>query len=317
MYVDDILLTGNDYDEIQKLKSHLDQAFTIKDLGQLHYFLGIEVSYTNKGIVLTQHKYTKDLLAASGIQNLKKTVTPLPLNLKLRADEGTLVSDPSTYRTLIGKLNFLSNTRPDLAYTIQHLSQYMQQPQSTHWDALVHTLHYVNSTCGQGIVLQGNNKLTLQAFSDSDWGACCDSRRSVSGFVLLLGNSPIRWKSKKQPTIARSSSEAEYRAIANAASEVTWVVRLLQEFGLSDLKPVTLHCDNISAIHIAKNPVFHERTKHIDLDCHFTREKILEGLLQLTYLPTKNQLVVVLTKILPFVHFKHLLSKLEVCEPHP
>lgn len=176
VYVDDILLTGNAYDEIQQLKSHLDHAFTIKDLGQLHYFLGIEVSYTNKGMVLTQHKYTKNLLATSGIQNFKKVATPLPLNLKLRADEGTPLNDPSVYRTLIGKLNFLSNTRPDLAYTIQQLSQYMQQPRSTHWNALTHTLHYVHSTCGQGIVLQGSNTLTLQAFSDSDWGACCDSR---------------------------------------------------------------------------------------------------------------------------------------------
>lgn len=106
MYVDDILLTGNAYDEIQQLKSHLDHAFTIKDLGQLHYFLGIEVSYTTKDIVLTQHKYTKDLLATIGVQNFKKVATPLPLNLKSRADEGTPYSDPSVYRTLIGKLNF-------------------------------------------------------------------------------------------------------------------------------------------------------------------------------------------------------------------
>jgi len=137
--------------------------------------------------------------------------------------------------------------------------------------------------------------------------------------VLLLGQSPISWKSKKQPTIARSSSEAEYRAMAAAAAEVTWMVRLLGELGISNLKPVTLHCDNQPALHIARNPVFHERTKHIDIDCHFTREKVLEGLLQLTYLPTKSQLADIFTKILPSHQFQLLMSKLGMCSPsaHP
>lgn len=279
--------------------------------------MGIEVSHTDKGMVLTQQKYTKELLKSSGIQNFKKVVTPLPLNLKLKADDGEPFTDPTEYRKLIGKMNFLSNTRPDLAYTIQHLSQYMQQPRNSHWNALMHTLNYVYSTCGQGIVLQGQDTLTLQAYSDSNWGACCDSKRSVSGYVLMLGSSPISWKSKKQPTVARSSSEAEYWAIANAAAEVTWVVRLLQELGLTNLKPVTLHCDNISAIQIAKNPILHERTKHIELDCHFTHEKIIDGLLQLTYLPTKNQLADILTKILPSNQFSHLLTKLGIHKPHP
>lgn len=128
--------------------------------------------------------------------------------------------------------------------------------------------------------------------------------------MLLLGDSPISWKSKKQATVSRSSSEAEYRAMAGAAAEVTWMVRILQEIGVVNLKPVTLHCDNQSALHIARNPVFHERTKHIDLDCHFTREKVMEGLIELTYLPTTHQLADVFTKVLPSAQFTNLLSKL-------
>ena len=142
-----------------------------------------------------------------------------------------------------------------------------------------------------------------------------DTRRSVSGYILMLGKSPISWKSKKQPTVSRSSTEAEYRAIASAASEVTWLVRLLEELGIKDLKPITLHCDNQSSIHIAKNPIFHERTKHIEIDCHFTREKIIEGLIQLTYLPTQSQLADVFTKILPSVQFNDLLGKLGMFTP--
>lgn len=136
------------------------------------------------------------------------------------------------------------------------------------------------------------------------------THRSVTGYILLLGGSPISWKSKKQSTIARSSSEAEYRAMAQASAEVTWVVRLLEELGVTKLKPIRLHCDNQSALHIARNPVFHERTKHIDLDCHFTREKVMEGLIELSYLPTQSQLADVLTKIMPSAQFCTLLSKI-------
>lgn len=177
------------------------------------------------------------------------------MNLKLQANEGEVFDNPSLYRCLVGKLNFLTHTRPDLAYTVQYLSQFLQQPMISHYKALMHTLKYVASTAEQGVLLEGSDQLVLQAYSDSDWGACLDTRRSISGYVLMLGKSPISWKSKKQSVVSRSSSEAEYRAMSATAAEVTWMVRLLEELGVKDLKPITLHCDNQSAIHIAKNPV--------------------------------------------------------------
>ena len=173
----------------------------------------------------------------------------------------------------------------------------MHCPRSSHLSALQHTLRYLQHTLGQGILIQGHDKLILQAFSDSDWASCPDSRKSVTGYLLLLGKSPISWCSKKQSTVSKSSSEAEYRAMASAASQVAWTVRLLQELDVSQPQPVTLFCDNQSALHIARNPVFHECTKHIEIDCHFTREKVLEGLLQLSYLPTHSQLADVLTEL--------------------
>ena len=133
----------------------------------------------------------------------------------------------------------------------------------------------------------------------------------------MLGNSSISWKSKKQHTVSKSSAEAEYRAMASAASEVTWVVRLLEEMGIDKLQPVTLHCDDQSALHIAKNPVFHERKKHIELDCHFTRDKVLEGLIELTYLSTLHQLADVFTKSLPSTQFNSLIIKLGMVSPVP
>ncbi|KAL2941800.1 Retrovirus-related Pol polyprotein from transposon TNT 1-94 [Bienertia sinuspersici] len=317
VYVDDIVLTGDDYQNILAIKHHLDLVFSIKDLGFMGYFLGIEIGYLPQGITMTQKKFTSELLQSYAPADHKPVVTPLPINLKLSASEGDLFDDPSLYRTIVGKINFLTHTRPDLSYTVQHLSQFLQEPRVPHFKALQHVLRYLSCTAGQGILLNGSSELNLQAFSDSDWGACLDSRRSISGYILMLGKSPISWKSKKQHTVSKSSSEAEYRALSHAAAEVTWVVRLLEEFGLTNLQPVTLFCDNQSSIHIAKNPVHHERTKHIEIDVHFTRDKILEGLLHLAYVPTSEQLADVFTKVLPSSQFSHLLSNLGMCTPMP
>ena len=144
----------------------------------------------------------------------------------------------------------------------------------------------MSTTVGQGLILQGSDKLNLLAFSDSDLASYEDTRKYITSYLIKLGNSPISWKSKKQSTIFRSSSDVEYRAMASASAEVTLLIRLLHDFGLTNLQPVTLFYDNLSAIHIAKNPGFHERTKHIKIDCHFTRDNVLEGLIQLSYLPT-------------------------------
>ena len=220
------------------------------------------------------------------------------------------MEDPTSYRTNTRKLNFLSNTRPDISFAVQTLSQFMQRPTSSHLTTLHHLLRYISGTSGQGILLKGLDQLHLSAYSDSDWASCPMSRRSVTGYVVLLNNSRISWKSKKQSTVARSSAEAEYRAMAQAAAEITWLVSLLKEPRVTHLQPVTLHCDNQSALHIARNPVFHERTKHVDIDCHFTREKVMEGLIQLSYLPTQSQLADVLTKILPSQQHWSLLHKL-------
>ena len=318
VYVDDVILTCSYPSSIAALKHHLHTTFGIKDLGVLQYFLGIEVCYLPEGVLLSQKKFASELLTDCGLDVSKKAVTPLPVNLKLQALEGDLLSNPEAYRSLVGKLNFLTSTRPDLSFTVQSLSQFMHAPRTSHWEALHHTLRYLSHTSGQGILLRATDTLSLQAFSDSDWASCSDSRRSVTGYILLLGNSPISWKSKKQGTVSKSSSEAEYRAMASAASEVAWTVRLLEELGVQKLKHVTLYCDNQSALHIARNLVFHERTKHIEIDCHFTRDKVLEGLLQLSYLPTHSQLADVFTKSMPSPQFKDLLFKLGLFDPsHP
>nr|XP_043639363.1 uncharacterized mitochondrial protein AtMg00810-like [Erigeron canadensis] len=258
VYVDDILVTGSDSTSVSQLKDFLHQQFTIKDLGFLNFFLGLEVHYRDDGIIMNQRKFTQELLAETSFSDVKPVVTPFPQNMKFSDPCSPYVKDQSTYRSLIGKLNFLTHTRPNLSFTVQTLSQFMQNPQQIHLDGVHHLLRYLKGTSGQGILLNGSTNMSLHVYSDSDWAACPISHRSVTGYVILFGGSPISWKSKKQYTISRSSPEAEYRAMANAAAELTWLVRILKELGVTNLKPVTLHCDNQSALHIAKNPVFHD-----------------------------------------------------------
>ena len=197
VYVDDIILTGTNNTTVDALKQHLNSIFGIKDLERLHYFLSFEVSYSTDGIILSQHKFTKELLQEAALTQIKPVVTPLPLHLKLSATEGELFHDPEYYRCLVGKLNFLTNTRPNLSYSVQALSQFLHAPRISHYNALQHLLQYVTHSSTQGILLKGSEQLRLQAFSDSDWGSCPDSRRSISGYILMLGHSPISWKSKK------------------------------------------------------------------------------------------------------------------------
>lgn len=229
----------------------------------------------------------------------------MPINLKLQAEEGERYSDPCHYRCLVGKLDFLTHTRPDLSYTVQHLSQFLQNPKLPHYRALTHKW-IMWTTIQQEIFLKANEQLSLQAYSDSDWGACLDTKRFILSYVFLLGKSPISWKLKKQSIVSKSSSEVEYRSMSGTASEVTWVVRLLEELLVKNLRHVTLHFDNQSAIHIAKNPVHRKRTKHIEIYVNFTRDKVLEGLLQITYLSTTSQLADVFTKIIPYGEFNNL-----------
>ena len=172
VYVDDILIKGTNSGSIVDLKIHIDTVFSIKDLGKLHYFLGIEVSYTSDGITLTQQKFTRKILQFAALPPSRSVATPLPLNLKLLADEGDLYKDAEYYTSLIGKLNILTHTRPDISYIVQTLSQFMHAPRVSHYNALIHALRYVQSTQGQGILLRASDQLSLQAYTDSDWRAC-------------------------------------------------------------------------------------------------------------------------------------------------
>nr|XP_016458245.1 PREDICTED: uncharacterized mitochondrial protein AtMg00810-like [Nicotiana tabacum] len=315
VYVNDIILTGADLHELSSLKGFLHEQFRIKDLVSLNYFLGIEVSYSDSGVLLHQKKFIHDMLESFQSSSCTPAFCPLELNVKLKAKVGDPLHKPEDYRCLVRKLNFLTHTRPDINFAVQHLSQFLQFPCVLHMQAAIHVLRYLRGTSDYGIFFNSSPDLSLRVFCDSDWASCADSRRSDSGFCVFLSGSLISWKSKKQSVISLSSAEAKYRAMSKAVAEVTWVSRLLGDFGVSCSSHVPLFCDNQAALHIARNPVFHERTKHIKLDCHFVRHKLGEGLLSLHHVSNSAQVVDLLTKALPGPAHYFYLRKLGVLSP--
>ncbi|XP_019241950.1 PREDICTED: uncharacterized protein LOC109237474 [Nicotiana attenuata] len=206
VYVDDVLITYTHLQEIESLKNFLHNTFKIKNLGRLHYFLGLEVQYTDKVVLMSQKKFTMDLLKEFGCIDCPPMNSPLDSSVKLKADERALLTDPSYYRKLIGNLNFLTNTRLDIAYSVQHLSQFVQSPKEPHLKVAYHVLRYLKGDPTLGIFLTNDADYTVKAFCDSDWASCPQSRKLVSGYIVLLGDSPISWKSKKQSTISLSSA---------------------------------------------------------------------------------------------------------------
>jgi hypothetical protein len=196
MYVDDILLFGTSLSAFTFIKQHFDHAFGIKDLGVAKYFLGLEIAHSSKGISVSQRKYCLDLLQDASLLSCKPACTPLDPSSKLHQDSGNLLVDASSFRRLIGRLLYLTSTRPDIAYALQQLSQYMSAPSDLHHHAAIRVLRYLKQSPGLGLFFPRDNFLQIHGFSDADWARCLDTRRSVSGYCFFLGRSLVSWKSK-------------------------------------------------------------------------------------------------------------------------
>lgn len=317
IYVDDFLIACNDMSTLQKFKNYLCECFHMKDLGKLKYFLGIEVARNREGFFVSQRKYALDIIADTGLLGCKPVATPIELNHKLALAKGTPLADPAPYRRLVGRLIYLTFTRPELSYSVHILSQFMKLPLQEHWDAALRVVRYLKGCPSQGILLSSVSDLQVTAYCDSDWSACPLTRRSLSSYIVLLGTSPVSWKTKKQNTVSASSAEAEYRCMAYTLRELKWLKRMLLSFGISHPRPMRLFCDSQSAIYIAQNPVFHERTKHIENDCHQVRDALEEKLITTEHISTKEQPADLLTKALPSTTFTYLLFKLGIQDISP
>jgi histone deacetylase 1/2 len=319
VYVDDIIVISSSPTTVDRLVSRLSQQFAIKDLGTLHYFLGVEVHTLKTGLSLTQRKYALDILARAGMLKCSSASTPMAANERLCAEDGDLLSDEDAtlYRSLVGGLQYLTLTRPDLSFSVNRVCQYLHAPRSSHWSAVKRILRYVHGTVAHGLLVQPSRSDALSAYSDADWAGSLDDRRSTGGFALFHGSCLVAWSAKKQDTVSRSSTEAEYKAVANATAELIWVEGLLKDIGVPTVSTLVLWCDNVGATYLSSNPVFHARTKHIEIDYHFVRERVARKLLRIQFISSRDQLADIFTKPLPlplFQECKRNLNMLSIVE---
>ncbi|KAI5346452.1 hypothetical protein L3X38_014331 [Prunus dulcis] len=302
LYVDDIILTGSNADLVQSVVDNLSSVFEMKDMGRLAYFLGLQIAYpASGGLFVSQTKYAKDLLHKAGMQSCRACSTPCKPHNQILTDCGEPLSDPTMFRSVVGALQYLTFTRPDLAYAVNTVCQYMNNPTDVHWLLVKRILRYVQGTLRLGINFTSistrvSDRWQLSAYSDADWAGDINTRRSTTGFVVFLGPNPISWQSKKQGSVSRSSTEAEYRALANTAADIAWIRQVLQDVNYFLPNPPVMYCDNLSALALSSNPVYHSRIKHLDIDYHFVREKVQKKDLLVQYVPTEEQVADVFTK---------------------
>nr|GEX90566.1 ribonuclease H-like domain-containing protein [Tanacetum cinerariifolium] len=263
LYVDDIVLTASSTTFLQRVITSLHAEFSMTDLGPLNHFLGVFVTCNTSGMFLSQQKYATEVLDRAGMLTCNPCRTPVDTDSKLMVD-GDLVSDPTLYHSLAGALQYLTFTRPDISYAVQHVCLFMHDPQEPHFAALKRVLRYVRGTLAYGLQLYSSSTSSLVAYSYADWAGCSTTRRYTSGYCVFLGNNLLSWSSKRQATISRSSAEAEYMGVANAVAETCWILP-----------------------YISSNPVQHQRTKHIEIDIHFVRDLVATGHVRVLHVPSR------------------------------
>jgi hypothetical protein len=311
--VDDILVTSNDQDFITTLISQLQLEFAMKDLGQLTYFLGIKAIRNSSGLHLRQTRYIIDLLDRVQLTGIRPYRAPCVSRSKLSKFDGESIPDPSEYRQTVGALQYVTLTRPDIAYSVNQLCQHMQAPTSAHWTAAKRVLRYLKHTLDYGLFYRPGS-FAINAYCDSDWAGDPDDRRSTCGYGVFVGSNLISWSAKKQPVVSKSSTEAEYRCLALVTAEVYWLRMLLHELQVSLAFAPVVWCDNISALALASNPIFHARSKHIEVDYHFVREKVANKDILLQHVPTSLQPADIFTKGHTADRFCYLRDKLSVTD---
>lgn len=286
--------------------------FSMSDLGLLSYYLGIEVKQLSNGIFLNQSSYAGKILEKNGMIDCNSAQTPMEARLHLRKSSTCKPVDPTMYRSIVGSLRYLTHTRPDITYAVGIVSRYMEKPASDHLAAVKHILRYIKGTLNLGCFYGREEGMTMQlcGYSDSDHGGDLDDRKSTSGVIFYLNSSPVSWTSQKQKVVATSSCEAEYVAAASAACQAVWLSRLLASLTGVEANQVTLKVDNQSAIALSKNPVHHERSKHIDIKYHYVRECVENETIAVEHVRTVDQLADVLTKPLGKLKFLELRERI-------
>jgi hypothetical protein len=290
LYVDDLFLTGEEKIIIE-CKKKLISEFEMKDLGLMHYFLGLEVWQSPERIFLNQGKYAVEILKRFDMLECKSMNTPMETKLKLLVDTLLELIDATLYRQIIGSLMYLTNTRLDICFAMNTLSQFLVEPRHVHLVAAKHVMRYLKGTLDYGLSYDGDHNFTLSGYTDSDWAGSVFDRKSTSGCCFSLGSAMISWQSKKQSSIALSIAEAEYIVACSASCEAIRLRKLLTGPFDLEMEATTILCDNQSCIKMTENPIFHDTSKHIEIRYHYIRDMVQRGAIKLQYVSTMNRLL--------------------------
>ena len=307
VYIDDLLVTGTDLTSIKEFVNQMSEKFEMSNLGKLSYYLGLEVKQGVSAIQLKQAAYVKKILDRAGMWNCNALKFPMDPKKSIGKDEGGKRVDTTQFKSMIGGLRYLVHTRPNIAYSVGIVSRYMEKPTVMHELAAKRILCYVRGTLNYGLVyVKGSGSELLTGCSDSDLVGHVDDGRSTGGMVFYLDEGLITWASQKQRSVALSSCEAEFMAATAAACQAIWLKKMVSQVTAKYIEPVVIYIDNKSAIDLAKKPVFHGRSKHIDIRYHFIRECVENGNIVVKHVSTDLQRADVLTKALPTARFEKM-----------
>ena len=308
IYVDDIIFGSTNDKLCQKFSKLMQSRYQMSMMGELSYFLGLQVKQTNDGIFINQSKYTRNLLKKYNLQDCSSASTPMATATKLSPDEGNKV-DEANYRGMIGSLLYLTASRPDIMYATCLCARFQADPREPHLIAVKRIFKYLKGEPDLGLWYPRESDFHLTGYSDSDFAGCKIDRKSTSGSCQFLGGRLISWFSKKQKSISTSTAEAEYIAAGSCCAQILWMKNQLLDYGLSYTK-TPIYCDNQSAIAMTGNPVQHSLTKHISIRYHFIREHVQSGDIEMHFVPTDQQLADIFTKPLPEAVFTKLVNDL-------
>ncbi|RVX03526.1 Retrovirus-related Pol polyprotein from transposon RE1 [Vitis vinifera] len=295
--------------------NELASEFEMKNLGGLKYFLRIEVADQPKAYFYPQRKYVLDLLSEVGLLECKPVDTPIVQNHKLGIYPNQKPTDKGRYQRLVGKLIYLSHTRPDIAYAVSVVSQFMHCPSEEHMEAVIRILRYLKSSPRKGLMFSKNDHVRVDGYTDADWARNISDRKSTSGYFTFIGGNLVTWKSKKQKVVALSSAEAEFRGMAKGLCELLWLKRLLTEIGFAPKFEMNIFCDNKAAIDISHNLVQHDQTKHVEVDRNFIKYNLETNTIQFPFVKSEDQLADILTKSMSSKDFHNSLIKLRMKDP--
>jgi len=313
LYVDDLLVTGDDTRLVEQFKQEMIQAFEMTDLGLMTYFLRIEIKQSDNEGFIFQKKYAKEILRKFQMEECKAVSTPMNQKEKLSKEDGADKVDEGYYRSMIGCLMYLTATRPDILFVVSLLSRFMHCASETHLVAARRILRYVKGTIDYGVKYESCQNFKLCGFSDSDWAGSIDDMKSTSGYCFSIGSGVFSWCTKKQETVAQSTAEAEFIAATAAVNQVLWLKKILCDLHLQQNHKIEVFIDNQAAIAISNDPVCHGKTKHFNIKLYFLREMQQNGEVTLVYCKSEDQLADMFTKPLPVSKFEFLRQKVGVC----